>query len=261
MVHAISGSIFLSYAIALAVLTQVYGISTTISNELQILLFVTLGIYLLVTGLVQNRRELQLENQLSRSVTDRDEALQDLNEVKREIDDLGSAFRELKECENSLKSALIESNSRLEVLKVERQRFKNSSAQALVLLSLLQEKGRFLDFIMRDISSVEDEQLGRVARFVHQGCSGVIKEHMDLAPIYSGLEGDTITPLNNLHANSYRLSGVDSNSPGKVVHKGWRAMKVTLPDLIIKEAGNESTVGGDFGLILAPAEVAATTVT
>ncbi len=56
--------------------------------------------------------------------------------------------------------------------------------EALVLLSLLQEKGRFVDYLMEDITSFGDAQVAAASRVVHQGCAAVIREFLDVTPVH-----------------------------------------------------------------------------
>jgi hypothetical protein len=103
---------------------------------------------------------------------------------------------------------------------------------ALILLSLLQEKGRFLDYVMEDITAFNDAQVAAASRVVHQGCSGVIKEYLALSPTHEGKEGDRITLDKSSDPNRYRLLGKVAQEPpytGVVVHRGWKTTKLALP--------------------------------
>jgi hypothetical protein len=102
---------------------------------------------------------------------------------------------------------------------------------ALVLLSQLQEKGRFVDFLMEDITSFPDAQVAAASRVVHQGCAAVIREYFDVSPLHEGKEGEHIT-VDAADPGRYRLSGkVAGNGPyaGVVAHRGWRTAKLALP--------------------------------
>lgn len=106
------------------------------------------------------------------------------------------------------------------------------AGEALVLLSLLQEKGRFLDFLMEDITAYQDAQVAAASRVVHQGCAAVIRECLDVAPVHPGKEGDRITVNEASDPNRYRLVGKVLGDPpysGVVVHRGWRTSKLALP--------------------------------
>ena len=106
------------------------------------------------------------------------------------------------------------------------------TGEALILLSLLQEKGRFLDYVMEDITAFNDAQVAAASRVVHQGCSAVIKECLALSPTHEGKEGDRITLDKSSDPNRYRLLGKVPQEPpyqGVVVHRGWQTTKLALP--------------------------------
>jgi hypothetical protein len=106
------------------------------------------------------------------------------------------------------------------------------TGEALILLSLLQEKGRFLDYVTEDITAFNDTQVAAASRVVHQGCSAVIKECLALSPTHEGQEGDRITLDKSSDPNRYRLLGKVPQEPpyqGIVVHRGWQTTKLALP--------------------------------
>jgi hypothetical protein len=106
------------------------------------------------------------------------------------------------------------------------------TGEALILLSLLQEKGRFLDYVMEDITAFNDAQVAAASRVVHQGCAAVIKECLTLAPTHEGKEGDRVTLDKSSDPNRYRLLGKVPQEPpytGVVVHRGWKTSKLALP--------------------------------
>ena len=106
------------------------------------------------------------------------------------------------------------------------------AGDALVLLSLLQEKGRFVDFLMEDITAYNDVQVAGASRVVHQGCASVIKEYLDISPVHSGKEGERIVVDKSKDPNHYRLIGKVLGEPpfsGVVVHRGWKTAKLSLP--------------------------------
>lgn len=106
------------------------------------------------------------------------------------------------------------------------------TGEALILLSLLQEKGRFLDYLMEDISAFSDAQVAAASRVVHQGCSAVIKECLALAPAHDGREGQPIRIDASSDPTHYRLIGKVGGTPpfsGVVIHRGWKTSKLALP--------------------------------
>lgn len=111
----------------------------------------------------------------------------------------------------------------------------NAEADVVTFLGLLQEKGRFVDFLMDDITPYEDAQVGAAARVVHQGCQAVLNEHLTIEPVSPEEEGIALTLPEGYSAADYRLLGnVTGQAPftGTLVHKGWKANKVKLPTVI-----------------------------
>jgi len=150
-----------------------------------------------------------------------------------------------------------ESDSAREELRVMRQeldkvRKKPKDESALQVLSLLQQKGRFLDFVMDDVTKYPDAQIGAAARVVHQGCAQVVREYFDVKPVEGGTEGGTVTLDRNYDHERYRLVGrVTGEAPyrGRILHRGWLTTSMRLP---------ERTTSGDHGRgqeVIAPAEV------
>ena len=99
---------------------------------------------------------------------------------------------------------------------------KDNEDHVLTLLSLLQENGRLLDFLMDDITSYSDEQVGAASRVVHQGCVKVLKDYFAIVPVASEEEGSEIT-LSAAHKNAaYRMVGegeLSELSAGRLLHK------------------------------------------
>jgi len=110
-----------------------------------------------------------------------------------------------------------------------------AEAEIVAFFALLQEKGRFVDFLMEDLASYEDAEIGAAARVVHEGCKQVLQEHFKIHPISVAEEGSQITVPAGFAADEYRLVGKLSGDPpftGKLVHKGWRTDTVKLPRLV-----------------------------
>ena len=125
-----------------------------------------------------------------------------------------------------------------------------AEAEVISFLATLQEKGRFVDFLMDDVSAYSDAQVGAAARVVHEGCRTVLREHLDITPIRTESEGSRVTVPENYHADEYRLVGkISGNAPfaGHLVHRGWKAEKVKLPRVLRSAEDRLPTI--------APAEV------
>jgi hypothetical protein len=119
---------------------------------------------------------------------------------------------------------------------------------ALQLLYLLQNDARFIDFIKEDMSAHSDEDVGMVARVIHEGCNKVLNDHFSFASIAKENEGDRITLIEGYDAAKVRVTGnIVGNPPftGTIIHKGWQVTDVRLP----------STVQGYNANVIAPAEV------
>jgi hypothetical protein len=119
---------------------------------------------------------------------------------------------------------------------------------ALQLLGLLQQEGRFVDFLEEEVAGFSDADIGAAARVVHEGCRKAIREHFNTEPVRGEQEGAQVTVQEGFDASSIRLSGNVVGKPpfsGTLVHRGWRVTKVKLPKL---------ATGHDIN-VLAPAEV------
>jgi hypothetical protein len=125
-------------------------------------------------------------------------------------------------------------------------------AGVVQFLARLQEKGRLVDFLMDDVTPYNNEQVGVVARVVHQGCREVLQAAFDIEPVHRGNEREEISLAGNFDAASYRLVGKVPDRPpyrGTVLHRGWRATRVSLPRLT--DSSRDSTARR----VIAPAEV------
>jgi Domain of unknown function (DUF2760) len=123
-----------------------------------------------------------------------------------------------------------------------------AEGEIAAFLALLQEKGRLVDFLMEDLTTYDDAQVGAAARVIHQGCKEVLREHFRITPVSVAQEGSQVTVPAGYAADEYRLIGKISGDPpfsGKLIHKGWRTDYVKLPR-IAKSTGIPA---------IAPAEV------
>jgi hypothetical protein len=110
-----------------------------------------------------------------------------------------------------------------------------AEAEVVAFLGLLQEKGRLVDFLMEDLASFEDSQVGAAARVVHQGCRQILNENFKIAPVSQAEEGSQVTVPPAYAADEYRLLGKISGDPpfsGTLVHKGWKTESVKLPRIV-----------------------------
>ena len=110
-----------------------------------------------------------------------------------------------------------------------------AEAEIVAFVGLLQDKGRLVDFLMEDVNSYDDTQVGAAARVVHQGCRAVVNEHFKISPVSDAEEGSQITLPADYAADEYRLTGKISGNPpfkGTLLHKGWKADSVKLPRIV-----------------------------
>jgi len=125
-----------------------------------------------------------------------------------------------------------------------------SDAAVVRFLARLQEKGRFVDFAMDDITPYSDEQIGAAARVVHQGCTEVLKDYFHIVPIHQGEEQDQVTLAGEYDSARFRLIGHVPDAPpyrGTLLHRGWLTDRVNLPQVT---ADSESA-----RTVIAPAEI------
>lgn len=129
---------------------------------------------------------------------------------------------------------------------------REAASKALTLLSLLQEKGRFVDFVMEDITAYSDDQVSAAARVVHQGCREVVRQAFDPVPVSESTHNEPIVLPEGYSAHAYRLVGhLTGQGPpysGTVLHSGWQARRIKLPESTAHLADNEPAV-------IVPAEV------
>ena len=124
-----------------------------------------------------------------------------------------------------------------------------SPAPAVQMLSILQRKGRLIDFLQEDIQQYEDAQIGAAVRTVHDGCREALAEHVELEPIFDDAEGNTVTVESDFDAHAIRLTGNVSGDPpfkGALRHRGWRVKTLDLP---------KQMQADDGAMVVASAEV------
>jgi hypothetical protein len=110
-----------------------------------------------------------------------------------------------------------------------------AEAEVVAFFALLQEKGRLVDFLMEELTSYDDAQVGAAARVVHQGCRQVLREHFKIAAVSEAEEGSQVTVPTGYFGDEYRLIGKLSGEPpftGKLIHKGWKTESVKLPRVV-----------------------------
>ncbi|MEZ5889595.1 MAG: DUF2760 domain-containing protein [Xanthobacteraceae bacterium] len=110
-----------------------------------------------------------------------------------------------------------------------------ADSEVVNFLAILQERGRFVDFLMDDITPYSDAQVGAAGRVLHEGCKAVLLEHFGIRPMREEGEGSKITIPTGYAPDDYRLVGkITGEAPftGTLVHHGWRVEWVKLPRLL-----------------------------
>ena len=122
-----------------------------------------------------------------------------------------------------------------------------SPASALQLLAILQRDSRLLDFLMEDIASYEDDQIGAAVRSLHDQARDSLARYLSLQPVIDGVEGAYTRSAAGDPAAVKFIGNVPAGKPegGVLRHKGWRATKVDLPAINPKQDAS----------IIAPAEI------
>ena len=107
-----------------------------------------------------------------------------------------------------------------------------AGAEALGLLGLLQQEGRFVDFVTEDLAPYPDEQIGAAVRGIHEGCRKVLDERVAFEPVLRAAEGEMVTIEAGFDPAAIRLTGKVGGGPpfrGVLRHAGWRVTRATFP--------------------------------
>lgn len=198
------------------------------------------GGYLLIEGYIR-RGQGEAAKLRQQQLSEKAASLEgELNEVRTQIEGLSSEYREVKERERIAERRVRELEAALAVRPA-----AQGSAETLVLISLLQERGRLIDFLEREITSFSDEEVGRVARFVHQGSKAVFKEYVQIEPLAAVAEGEMLTLERGYDVTRFAVSGATGGGlpyTGKVVHRGWQVTSVTIPKVVAQDAESATQV-------------------
>jgi hypothetical protein len=125
-----------------------------------------------------------------------------------------------------------------------------ADAEIISFLAMLQARGRLVDFLMDDINTYSDAQVGAAARVVHAGCKAALLEHFQISPVRAESEGATVQIAAGYLPDEYRLVGkISGPAPfsGVLVHHGWKTDAVKLPRVLPSSTNRLPTI--------APAEV------
>ena len=108
---------------------------------------------------------------------------------------------------------------------------------ALQILGILQRDSRIIDFLMEDITSYSDDQVGAAVRAMQTSAKDALVRYVSLAPIIDGVEGTFTKPPSNDPAMVKYLGNVPATGAtgGTLRHRGWRATAVNLPPINPKQ--------------------------
>ena len=102
-------------------------------------------------------------------------------------------------------------------------------SDAVTLLATLQREARFIDLVQENLSKYSDAQFGAAARPCLQQCAQTLDRMFGLRGIESVDEGQLITVPEAASPSRYLWIGEGSGASGKLVHHGWQASHVDLP--------------------------------
>ena len=112
-----------------------------------------------------------------------------------------------------------------------------ASDGALQILSIMQRDSRLLDFLMEDLTTYSDDQIGAAVRELHDQCRDSVSRYITLQPVIDGVEG-TFAQAPSKDPGMVKFVGnVPAKPPsgGTLRHKGWRASSIDLPALAPKQ--------------------------
>ena len=104
---------------------------------------------------------------------------------------------------------------------------------AIQLLGILQREGRLVDFLMEDLASYNDAQIGAAVRDIHRGCRRGLFEHVQVAAVRPEPDEAAVRVEDGYDPSQVRLIGNVTGKPpfhGTLKHHGWTARTITLPD-------------------------------
>jgi hypothetical protein len=105
------------------------------------------------------------------------------------------------------------------------------SGAVLRLLTLLQREGRLIDFLLEDMQTYSNDQVGAAVRDIHRQCQHALKEHLILEAIMPQEEEQVVEVAANFDPSAIQLTGNVTGQPpfrGTLKHRGWRVKEIKL---------------------------------
>ncbi|WP_231131379.1 DUF2760 domain-containing protein [Crateriforma conspicua] len=119
-------------------------------------------------------------------------------------------------------------------------------SEAITLLATLQRESRLVDLVYEDLTNFGDAQVGAAARPCLQQCQKTLQRVLDIRPIETAGEGQTVNIGDQPSPTRYQRVGDGQSATPRLVHHGWMAGQVSLPEW----TGND-----DDADVIAPAQV------
>ncbi|MDD9952510.1 MAG: DUF2760 domain-containing protein [Zetaproteobacteria bacterium] len=148
---------------------------------------------------------------------------------------------QVEETKQDYAQQLQQAQAKLQRLKNEFAQLEQQAAQqgatelpALQLLSLLQHNGRLIDFVMEDITGIEDQQVVAAARVVHAGCREVLCKYVEIHPLRDEEEGQSIVAPQEEVDRTVEIMGehdLAATTTATLLHRGWKSHGIHLPTL------------------------------
>lgn len=120
---------------------------------------------------------------------------------------------------------------------------------AITLLATLQREARLIDLIYENLDQYQDAQIGAAARPCLKQCRQSLDRILKIEKLVAAAENDVVTIPADAAAARYRWIGESPASQAataKLVHPGWQAVEIELPQWSGKT---------DDAEIIAPAQV------
>lgn len=119
-------------------------------------------------------------------------------------------------------------------------------SDAIALLATLQREARLVDLVQERLDQFSDAQVGAAARPCLQQCASTLQRLFGLEPVRSEAEGATIEVGEDASPARYQWIGEGTGGSGKLIHHGWQATRLDLPEWTGTEADSR---------LIAPAQI------
>jgi hypothetical protein len=107
------------------------------------------------------------------------------------------------------------------------------SGAPLRLLTLMQRgDGRFLDFVLEDVTTATDDNIAAAVKAMQPVWQRTLREHLVLEPVRPEQEGSTVEVPAGFDPSAVLLTGNVTGRPpfrGTLKHPGWRVREIKLP--------------------------------